>query len=141
MPNGDSVAVSDIGDCHLQNDICLRNVLYVSTFQYNLISASKLCRDLNCPFKFGIDSIELHAHFSGKVMVIGKSTAGLYIHVVDVVVQPVEMIVVVVLDDSSTLLWHQRLGHLPFPQFQKLLSLKNTNITFSIVDCRICPLA
>lgn len=59
LPNGDSVAVSDIGDCCLQNNIYLRNFVYVPTFEYNLISVSQLCRDLNYSFKFGLDSVEL----------------------------------------------------------------------------------
>lgn len=48
---------------------------------------------------------------------------------------------VVVVDDSTALLWHLRLGHLPFSKLGKLLSFKNTNIPPSISDCGICPLA
>lgn len=42
LPNGQTVACNTIGSVILQSNITLHNVLYIPTFNYNLISISKI---------------------------------------------------------------------------------------------------
>lgn len=75
LPIRDSAEVSHIGNYPMTGGDLLRNVLCVPTFKFNLLSVSKVTRDLNCYAK--------HCVFrnlcTGKVKVTGKEQGGLYI--------------------------------------------------------------
>ena len=45
LPNNDQIAVTLCGDIKLSSKLLLRNVLFVSKFQFNLISISALTTD------------------------------------------------------------------------------------------------
>lgn len=52
IPNGSKVHVKCIGTILLNNGVALHDVLYVPDFHFNLISISKLCKDLSCIVSF-----------------------------------------------------------------------------------------
>lgn len=52
IPDGTRVKVTHIGAAVLGNNITLKNVLYVPSFQLNLISVHKLCQDGVCIVQF-----------------------------------------------------------------------------------------
>lgn len=157
--DGSEVSISQIGKVTLEQNIVLKDVLYVPEFQFNLIYVHKLCRDLNCSVKFTSDSCIIQDHSLTRETVLGRQKSGLY-HAGDKV-QPIPY------DDSSSStsdvpdsstsisnhtvtyassetnnakLWHLRLGHLPFKQIGYVLpEVKNKSLCDSI--CQICPKA
>ena len=46
LPNGHTLYVTHYGDIQIHSSIVLKNVLYVPSFQYNLVSISKLTAQL-----------------------------------------------------------------------------------------------
>lgn len=52
LPNGDVVLVKHIGTCPISARSIIRKVLYVPQFRYNLLSVSKLTKDLQCCIAF-----------------------------------------------------------------------------------------
>lgn len=51
LPTSFSVSVDSIGDVRILDDITLKDVLFVPTFQYNLISVSFLLKDNDIELK------------------------------------------------------------------------------------------
>ena len=52
LPNGVNAPITHIGTIQLAPNIVLNNVLYVPSFQFNLISVGKLTHDANCIITF-----------------------------------------------------------------------------------------
>lgn len=55
IPDGRKVVVDLYGDVAFMDDIILTNVLYVTAFQFNLLSIHKLCTDMNSTIIFAND--------------------------------------------------------------------------------------
>ena len=52
VPDGRKVKVQHMGDILLPNGLCLKDVLYVPYFHFNLISVHKLVTQLKCSINF-----------------------------------------------------------------------------------------
>lgn len=116
-----SLQVTYIGSCLVAENMTLHNVLLVSEFQYNLISVSRLCRDLSCSVVFTPDMMTLEDHSNGKNNVIGKRKARLYVlHPRGVCSNAGQAMQTFVngrnLQLEKMVLWHMHFGHLPFNQ-------------------------
>ncbi|PWA58999.1 GAG-pre-integrase domain, Gag-polypeptide of LTR copia-type [Artemisia annua] len=59
IPNGDSIPVKGKGDYVLLGGIKVNGVLYVPDFKCNLLSVSRLTRDLQCSISLGTTKEEL----------------------------------------------------------------------------------
>ncbi|KAL9152172.1 hypothetical protein ABFS82_11G102700 [Erythranthe guttata] len=104
LPDATMFHVPCIGDVQLNSTITLTNVFYVPQFTFNLISVSALLMNNSYTLSFNMHSFLLQdkaCRMIGK----GNKIEGLY-----------------VLDQShigfcnkiSTVIWHKRLGHMPF---------------------------
>ena len=72
LANGSQTMVKGIGStCHLPS-IPLTYVLYVPDWPFNLISISKLTRDLNCLITFSDNSITLQDQSTGRTIGIAS---------------------------------------------------------------------
>ena len=78
FPNGDNVKVTHTGSCHLTSQDTIENVLLIPDFKFNLLSVSKLTKDLNCVVSFFPDFVIFQDLYSGQVRRIGRENAGLY---------------------------------------------------------------
>lgn len=67
LPNGEGAPVSHTGCCSIGNGRMLDNVLVVPAFKHNLLSVSKLTRQLNCSVNFFPEFFVIQDLFSGKV--------------------------------------------------------------------------
>ena len=136
LPNGDTSAITHMGTITLQDSLVLVNVLYVPMFTYNLLSISKLLADNGCTATFSPVTCSLQAPTWTKALEIGKVTNGLYIHnmCTETSTQNADNSSHVV---ASTQLWHNRLGHVPFPVLQKL---PVTGISAALAPCDSCML-
>ncbi|KAG7578814.1 GAG-pre-integrase domain [Arabidopsis thaliana x Arabidopsis arenosa] len=112
LPNGTRVPISHTGTVHISTSLILHDVLYVSTFKFNLLSVSSLLKHDNCSAHFYTDSCYIQDHT--RDLMIGK---GILIHSLYIL----ESASISSQSQSSSLfcgslqvdghLWHQRLGH------------------------------
>ncbi|KAL2896259.1 Retrovirus-related Pol polyprotein from transposon RE1 [Bienertia sinuspersici] len=52
MPTGHTTGVTEVGNVKLENDLCLKNILHIPAFKYNLMSVQKLTEQENCKVIF-----------------------------------------------------------------------------------------
>ena len=135
--------VAGIGSVVISEEIKLYYVLFVPNLSYNLLSISKLTRDLNCITKFSSKSCEFQALNSGRTIGSAEMSLGLYLLRVEVPGRQTQRISCAVSSqnkDSAIMLWHYRLGHPNFLYFKKLFpSLINKNS--NQLQCEVCQLS
>ncbi|KAK6775868.1 hypothetical protein RDI58_026869 [Solanum bulbocastanum] len=123
---GDMSQINNEGKTMIMGDQVIHNVLHVPEFKFNLLSVSKLTRELSCVVTFFPDFCIFQALSNGKVMGIGKEREGLYI-LKESITSPTS-------DTSTNLstkisssvedtLWHYRLGHPSCAAMQHISSL------------------
>lgn len=105
IPNGEKVPVMGVGDISLPNGLKLNGVLNIPDFKCNLLSVSRLTRDLNCALIFFPDFCVMQDLPSRTLIGVGRHCDGLYC-LEPMVTEGMAMSVTV---DSTT--WHKRLGH------------------------------
>ncbi|KAH7665241.1 RNA-directed DNA polymerase protein [Dioscorea alata] len=79
IADGTYSEVAGIGSVIISKEITLKSVLFVPNLDYNLLSISKLTKDLNCVTKFSSTLCEFQALSSGKTIGNAKMSAGLYL--------------------------------------------------------------
>jgi len=138
MPNGQQVQVRHIGSVILSPNITLQGVLHVPEFQYNLLSASKLAKQLSVNVVFSPTACYLQDHLKSKPQILGKEKEGLYL-----VASTTDKTARCACFGSVTRfsvpeLWHCRLEH-PSPQHMG----KIQGLPCKVLDtiCSICPQA
>lgn len=55
LPNNLRLQATHLGDIHFTDNFVLTNVSFVPAFHYNLLSATKLSKNLNCELVFSSD--------------------------------------------------------------------------------------
>ncbi|KAJ0469311.1 hypothetical protein HanIR_Chr14g0706531 [Helianthus annuus] len=130
IPNGDSIAVKGRGTCTLPNGSRIKNVLYVPEFTCNLLSVSRLTKDLQCTIMFFPDFFVMQDLSSRKLIGTGRCENGLY----RMRIGGERMAMAV-----GSNLWHKRLRHASHKQslldYYLLLVLSNQRsvLNFCIV--------
>ncbi|XP_075086199.1 uncharacterized protein LOC142168922 [Nicotiana tabacum] len=148
LPNGDVTPVTYTGDKNISDRSTLKDVFYEPQFKFNLLSVSKVTRDLKCFASFYPDFCVFQDLFSGRVRKIGRERDGLYF------LQKYggKMLTVVSLaaagiksrQGDTTIdvaLWHKRLGHVFSIVLRKLFAAKLASINDTINKCSVCPCA
>lgn len=75
---GDSTTVTHVDNHQLTGGDVLKNVLCVPAFRFNLLSISKLTKEMNCSAIFFPTFFMFQDLLSGKVKEIGRELDGLY---------------------------------------------------------------
>nr|CAN59936.1 hypothetical protein VITISV_001878 [Vitis vinifera] len=122
LPTGTKIPITGIGTIHLSPHLVLEHVLYIPTFQFNLISISALTQTNCFSFDFTAHFCFIQDHSQGKLIGMGRRQGNLYL--LDSSVFHSISSVFVVDNNTSThvnKLWHFRLGH---PSNVKLSVLK-----------------
>ena len=144
IADGTHSAVVGKGLVTISQDITLRDVLYVPQLDCNLLSISKLTKDLNCVTKFLPCTCEFQALDSGKKIGNAEECGGLYILRVDDSKRNQEVsktaCAATTPKPDPVMLWHYRLGHPNFMYLEKLFpSLFNKNSKF--FNCEVCQVS
>lgn len=122
IPNGATINVHALGQVSLSKRLILENVLGVPDFCFNLLSVSKLTRDLNCALIFWSDLCVIQDLHSMTPIGVGRMRNGLYY------LEPRgEGKALVANHSKSSDLWHRRLGHLPMNRLSFV-----PNLSFSV---------
>lgn len=115
LPNGITTKIEHVGSSYLSDVYKLENVLHVLDFKFNLMSVSKLTRDLKCAATFQPTLCVFRDLYNGRVKAIGKENEGLYI------LKGRGFRLLAANTDvrnssgETAYLWHERLGHASIP--------------------------
>ncbi|XP_015162894.1 uncharacterized protein [Solanum tuberosum] len=150
LPNGETVDVSHIGNCGIMNGRVLTNVLYIPDFRFNLMSVSRITKELNCSVQFFPNFCIFQDLSNGKVLEIGEEKDGLYLlkrkgqtENNDQHFRGLRQIkgLIATRNKVDVLLWHRRMGHTSAGAMQQVFSLSHDYCKQEISSCEICPLA
>jgi len=135
LPNGGTTQVTHVGSCALTDMSVISNVFYLPEFKYNLMSVSKLTKELDCSVTFFPNFCVLQELYNGKVRVVGKEAGCLYTQSSGGDEKNTALTVAQVPSDME--LWHQRLGHVSSVVLAKMLDL-NINSMCKVSKCFVC---
>ncbi|GJZ89909.1 retrovirus-related pol polyprotein from transposon TNT 1-94 [Tanacetum coccineum] len=102
LPNGDSSEITQIGQVRLQNGIVLKDVLFVTTFKFSLLSVLKLIKDNNCVAVFFPNFCIIHDLRTKKVHGLGRKIGELC-HLLNVHIDQVDAKRRMEVENSTTL--------------------------------------
>lgn len=143
IADGTHSKVMGKGSVIISPHITLESVLYVPELDCNLLSISKITRDLKCVAKFSDNLCEFQILESGKTIGNAKECAGLYLLKVE---KSEELkthsyaVATVPSSENDVMLWHYRLGHPNFMYLEKIFpSLFNKNQ--KNFQCETCQLS
>ncbi|XP_019230260.1 PREDICTED: uncharacterized protein LOC109211213 [Nicotiana attenuata] len=144
LPNGDVTLVTQTGDSNISVRSTFKDVFYVPQFKFNLLSVSKVTRDLKCFASVYPDLCVFRDLFSGRVREIGRESDGLYF------LQKYggKMLTAISLAAAGiksrqgdttvdVALWHKRLGHVSSIVVRKLFASKLASINETVNKCTL----
>ncbi|KAJ0800174.1 putative RNA-directed DNA polymerase [Helianthus annuus] len=102
IPNGESIPVKGKGEYVLPGGAKVKNVLYIPDFKCNLLSVSRLSRDLQCVVSFFPDFCVMQGLQRRNLIGAGRCEGGLY---------RMKMVQEKKALASTIETWHKRLGH------------------------------
>ena len=130
LANGSQTIAKGIGSVCPLPSLPLTPILYVPNFPFNLISISKLTRDLHCVLNFSHNSVTLQDWSMGKTIGIEHESQGLF-HLSS------PLCSTTCPSTEAPLLLHSRLGHPSLSKFQKLVPYFSS---LSSLECESCQL-
>nr|XP_016468765.1 PREDICTED: uncharacterized protein LOC107791253 [Nicotiana tabacum] len=163
LPTREHVSITHVGICSFFKNKKVQNIFHILEFKYNLLSVSKLTKELRYLVAIYPDFCVFQELSSGKVLGIGKEALGLYILKVDdrqVLNQQASSSLVslststvnTISDDINKgnnltenkscpvfSLWHKRLGHSPLKVLRSVKYLHDMH--FKQHHCTACHVA
>ena len=130
IPNGESIPVEGRGSHTLQNGTKVQDVLHVPQFTFNLLSVSKLTKDLSCAITFFPNFFVMQGLHSRKLIGAGRCEDGLY----QMGMLGARRKAMMVTSD----LWHKRLGHAGDEKLSQIKFLSNFSFKNSNNVCDSC---
>nr|KYP33949.1 Retrovirus-related Pol polyprotein from transposon TNT 1-94 [Cajanus cajan] len=162
LPNQSHIPVCGIGTVYLDQDIVLKDVIYVPQFQYNLLSINCLLKHNSLSLLFISNKFILQDILHNKMIGAGEAVQGVYL--LNQLVNPASLASVninsVCFSDNSlnvnsnsasvnstctkdAAIWHSRFGHVN-DTVLKILSNKipfSMPTSYSSSSCHICPIS
>ena len=128
--NGGNVTFGDnktgknrgIGEISIDDDVLVKNILFVDGIHHNLISVSQLC-DNQMIIEFTRIGCNILDEETRKVLLVGKRVKNIYIIDLEEI-RNSRVCLVAKYEENEVDLWHRRLGHLSYHSLKKLVSLK-----------------
>ncbi|XP_019256000.1 PREDICTED: uncharacterized protein LOC109234449 [Nicotiana attenuata] len=130
LATGNKGKITHTGEAFVLGNKTVKNVLYVPDFKFNLLSVSKLTRDLSCSVTFFPDFYMFQDLYSGRVMGIGREHNGLYLLKENITVAAASFFMskgaegFFMSKGAEGELWHLRLGHASLKSMQHIPELK-----------------
>ncbi|GKV43433.1 hypothetical protein SLEP1_g50721 [Rubroshorea leprosula] len=134
IPNGSSLEVSHIGKATLSHNLSLENVLCVPQFTCNLLSVSKITKQLNCAVIFFPDFCVFQDLTSKRLIGMGKLHEGIYYCDFGHIAAASQ---IKRKESLSFEVWHKRLGHISLDRLSKIPSLCSCPSNIKHV-CDVC---
>ena len=130
LANGSQTIAKGIGSVCPLPSLPLTSILYVPNFPFNLISISKLTRDLHCVLTFSHNFVTLQDRHTEKTIDIGHESQGLFY-----LSSP--LCSTACTSTEAPLLLHSCLGH---PSISKFRKLNPHFSSLSLLECESCQL-
>ena len=130
LANGSQTITKGIDSVCPLPSLPLTFVLYVPNFPFNLISISKLTRDLHCVLTFSNNSVTLQDRRMGKTIGIGHESQGLFHH-------NSLLCSTACTSTEAPLLLYSHLSHPSLSKFRKLVPHFSS---LSSLECESCQL-
>ncbi|XP_075098916.1 uncharacterized protein LOC142175815 [Nicotiana tabacum] len=137
LTTGEKSNITHIGDIVMCDELKLEDILFVPEFKFNLISVSKLTRQLCCSVNFFSDFCLFQDLYNGKVRGIGRERGGMYI-LKKKLKGDLEKFIKGIRKFASTtttrsnkegeVLWHKRLGHASVSTMKNLDLFHNKSV-------------
>ncbi|RVW92060.1 Retrovirus-related Pol polyprotein from transposon TNT 1-94 [Vitis vinifera] len=150
MPSGEQAPITSIGNLPLNSAATLKNVLGVPSFKVDLMSVSRVTKDLNCSVTFFPHWCILQDLTTRMTIGLGEQRDGLYYLVALASEKPKTQTPSAAATScrspssqvtSSTALWHRRLGHLSSSRLD-FMAKHLLNFPFQSNNaCDVCALA
>ncbi|XP_074265379.1 uncharacterized protein LOC141587809 [Silene latifolia] len=145
LPNGEHAIINAMGEVPISSDIVLKNVLYVPSFRFNLLSISRLLKQLNKAISFTPEFCCLQGSSMKMPLILGKQHRNLYFLKSNSLTTTTTTMFSssnsVIFSDSAEI-WHSRLGHLPLYKLKNFPFCKISAINENkIHTCSICAKA
>jgi hypothetical protein len=134
LPNGNFASVTHIGTVKISSTLTLTDVLCVPSFSFNLVSISKLTKNISCCVMFLTNTCYIQYLQTWKTIGVGKESSGLFhlqcdpIFSTSSIPSRIQSFSVNSVPSST---WHSRLGHLSDARM-KLLSMQHPQIFFRV---------
>ncbi|KAK1414482.1 hypothetical protein QVD17_30227 [Tagetes erecta] len=135
IPNGDSIPVEAKGNCTLTGGIKINEVLYIPNFNCNLLSVSRLSKELKCVVSFFPNFCIMQDLHSKKLIGTCKCIQGLYR--MGMAAQERKAMAIKV--DAKV--WHSRLGHASDSKLSHIHFLRDFSFNFKENVCDSCAKA
>ncbi|KAL0542592.1 hypothetical protein IC582_017662 [Cucumis melo] len=120
----------------------LQNVLHVPKLSYNLLSISKITRELHCKAIFLPESVYFQDMSSGRTIGTARHSRGLYILDDDTSCSSLSRVSLLSsyfsTSEQDCMLWHFRLGHPNFTYMQHLFPHLFSKVDVSSLSCDVC---
>uniref|UniRef100_A0A2N9J9Y4 Integrase catalytic domain-containing protein n=1 Tax=Fagus sylvatica TaxID=28930 RepID=A0A2N9J9Y4_FAGSY len=146
--NGSTLQIANTGSTSLtahNSTFKLNHVLHCPNVPINLLSIQKFCADNNCLFELTASSFVVKDIRTGQALLHGHSRDGLYPIPLHRFPSPKTSGLTAYLGlQTSTHIWHHRLGHPAMPIVQRILNnhkLPTTNSSDKFSFCEPCQLA
>ncbi|CAL0331539.1 unnamed protein product [Lupinus luteus] len=142
LPNGNKVAAKYSRTIIFSNILYISDVLYVPSFNFNLISVSRHVKSLDCTLIFSNNHCEIQDKQSLRMIGAAELKGGLYVLTVSSkhITKGCQVNLFTSYDDAN--LWHSRLGHLSHRKMQLMQSVFPIIKCVKTSDpCEICHLA
>lgn len=143
LPNGSAKTVNEYGDLHLSDSFILKNVLFVSSFNYNLLSVRKVVQDKTMSCNFYFDYCVFQDLKISNINVVGRVKGNLYFLDCKLFCQKAMYELGNVSDTVScsvqnktdyVSMWHSHLGHHFMVVVKHIPFLKNKECSSSICE-------
>ncbi|GKD73081.1 putative RNA-directed DNA polymerase [Tanacetum coccineum] len=120
IPNGEAVPVEGRGECALPSGAIIKDVLHVPKFKCNLLSVSRLSKELQCAVTFFPEFCIMQDLYSRTLIGAGDCEDGLYKMGMFENNRHAMM--------TTQSMWHKRLGHPSSSRLYHLDFFKNTSL-------------
>ena len=138
LPNGEQALVTHVGTVQVTSTLTLTGVLCIPSFSFNLISVSKLTKNLSCCLIFLGNCCFIQDLAQGSMIGLGKEYNGLYL-LQDSDSRPIASALTVAISHiSSSNLWHIRSGHPSYSKLDLLKQVVHTDVSNKTPCCDIC---
>ena len=140
IADGSLSSVAGKGSIPISKNISLQSVLHVPNLSCNLISISKLTKDLNCIAKFFPTRCEFQDSCTGKTIGCANEVDGLY-YFENKSIGLGNLSQAYSSSNNEIELWHKRLGHPSFPYMKEICPTLFQNRNIRDIQCEICELS
>jgi len=150
LPTGEVSYVSHTGLCKISPRSVITNVYHIPEFKYNLLSVSKVTKELNCSVTFFPHFCVFQELYTGKVREVGKEEDGLYLLLRNLskeqlkhqsFVVPEKKLEIQQLSEKELNVWHKRLGHGSAQMLSKVFPVNSDVVKKVLNECTVCPCA